>query len=131
MTGGGDDTTSPYTGAYTWDQNTAASGSQTVTSYNGASATATGTFTVTKDATAPTGQSAALAGGPWYTSLSVPLTIGWGSDAGSGLDASTEVVQRDSATLSNGTCGSFSGSWSSVTLSAGADTTVTSGNCYR
>src|SRR6476660_675378 len=41
-TGGGDDTTSPYTGAYTWDQNTTASGSQTVTATNGAGSTATG-----------------------------------------------------------------------------------------
>src|SRR5204863_1525072 len=44
MTGGGDDTTSPYTGAYTWDNSTTASGSQTVTSTNGASSTATGTI---------------------------------------------------------------------------------------
>src|SRR5207249_7958346 len=88
-------------------------------------------FTVTKDTTAPSGQSVSLAGGPWYTTASVPLTIGWGSDGGSGLDSSTQVVERDSATLSGGTCGSFSGSWTSATLSGGADTTVSSGNCYR
>src|SRR5206468_995580 len=81
--------------------------------------------------TAPSGQSAALSGGPWYTSLSVPLTLDNGSDAGAGIDASSGLVERDSATLSSGTCGTFSGTWSTVTLSGGADTTVTSGNCYR
>ncbi len=131
MTGGGDDTTNPYQGSYTWTNTTTASGAQTVTSYNGAGTTATTAFTVTKDATAPTGQSAALSGGPWYTTLSVPLTIGWGSDAGSGLDVSTETVQRDTATLTNGTCGTFPGTWTTATLTGGADTTVTSGNCYR
>src|SRR5439155_18058727 len=42
-----------------------------------------------------------------------------------------QLVERDSATLSNGSCGSFSGSWSSAALVAGADTSVSSGNCYR
>ena len=75
MTGGGDDSSSPYQGSYTWDNTTTASGSQTVTATNGAGSTATATFTVTNDTTAPTGQSAALSGGPWYTTLSVPLTL--------------------------------------------------------
>ena len=131
MTGGGDDATSPYSTTYTWDASTGASGSQTVTATNRASSTATATFTVTKDTTAPSGQSVDLSGGPWYTTLSVPLTIGWGTDSGSGLDSTTQVVERDSATLTNGTCDTFSGSWSAVTLVGGADTTVTSGNCYR
>ena len=131
MTGGGDDSSSPYQGSYTWTNTTTASGAQTVTSYNGASSTATATFTVTKDITAPTGQSVSLTAGPWYTAASVALTLDWGTDGGSGLDTSTQTVERDSATLSNGSCGSFSGSWSAVTLTAGADTTVTSGNCYR
>ena len=131
MTGGGDDTSSPYQGSYTWDNTTTASGAQTVTSHNGAGATATATFTVTKDTTAPTGQTSDLAGGPWYTTLSVPLTLGWGTDAGSGVDSSTQVVERDTATLAGGSCGSFGGTWADVTLTGGADTTVTTGNCYR
>ena len=130
ITGGGDDTTSPYQGNYTWTNATAASGNQTVTSYNGASTTATSTFTVTKDTTAPTGQTADLAGGPWYTTLSVPLTLDNGTDSGAGVDAASGVVERATATLTNGTCGSF-GTWNTVTLTGGADTTVTSGNCYR
>ena len=131
MTGGGDDSSSPYQGSYTWTNSTSASGTQTVTSYNGASTTSSATFTVTKDTTAPTGASSALSGGPWYTTLSVPLTLGNGSDSGAGIDATSQIVERDSATLSNGNCGTFSGSWSAVTLAGGADTTVTSGNCYR
>ena len=37
MTGGGDDSSRPYQGTYTWDNTTTASGSQTVTATNGAS----------------------------------------------------------------------------------------------
>ncbi len=41
--------------------------------------------------------------------------------------------QRDEAPLDNsdGTCDAFPGSWSTVTLSGGNDTTVVSGKCYR
>src|SRR5262249_54428211 len=72
-----------------------------------------------------------LAGGPYYTTLSVPLTLGDGSDGGSGLDTASRVVERDSTTLAGDVCGSFSGSWTQVTLTGGADTTVVSGHCYR
>src|SRR5207247_3236126 len=48
-----------------------------------------------------------------------------------GLDSSTQVFERNSATISTGSCGTFSGSWSSVTLTGGADTTVANGSCYR
>ena len=131
MTGGGDDASSPYAGTYTWDQNTNASGTQTVTSYNNGNGTTTSTFTVTKDTDAPTGASIALSGGPAYSSASVPLTISNGSDSVSGVDASSQIVERDSATLANGVCSGFTGTWSTVTLSGGADASVATGNCYR
>src|SRR5207245_2090135 len=79
---------------------------------------------------ARSGQSVSLSGGPYYTTLSVPLSLGNGSDSGSGIDASSGIVERASATLSAGSCGSF-GSYAPVSLSAGADTSVLSGNCYR
>src|SRR5204863_1552507 len=88
-------------------------------------------FTVTSDTTAPTGQTVSLSGGPWYGTPSVPLTLVNGSDAGSGIDATSGIVERDSAPLTNGSCGTFSGSWTQVTLVGGADTSVTTGNCYR
>ena len=42
-------------------------------------------------------------------------------------------MERDEAPLDNGdgTCDAFPGSWATVTLSGGNDTTVVSGNCYR
>src|SRR5207245_7968812 len=67
----------------------------------------------------------------WFTTLSVPLTLTNGSDAQSGIDSTSGVVERDSAPLAAGSCGTFSGSWTQVTLVGGADTTVASGNCYR
>ena len=78
----------------------------------------------------PTGQSAALVGGPSYSTLSVPLSLNNGSDSQSGVDSSSGVVERASATLAGGSCGTF-GTWSTVTLSGGADTTVATDTCYR
>ena len=101
-----------------------------ITATNGAGLTATDSLTISADSTAPTGQTATLTTGPWYTSASVGLTLGNGSDSESGVDTSSGVVERSSATLTSGTCGRF-GSWSTVTLTGGADTTVTTGNCYR
>src|SRR5581483_7783880 len=109
---------------------TAPSGPQNVTATNGAGLTASTAITFTADSTGPTGQTVTLSGGPWYTTTSIPLVLANGSDTGAGVDASSGVVLRASATLTGGVCGSF-GSYSPVTLVGGADTTVTSGNCYR
>src|SRR5213076_1782289 len=60
------------------------------------------------------------------------VTLGSVTDTGgSGPNASSYVVQRDAIGLAGGSCSAFTGSWSTVTLSGGNDTTVTSGNCYR
>src|SRR5205823_1100336 len=120
-------TSSPYSQTYSWTASASASGSKTVTSTDGAGLTNTSTFTVTPDTAAPTGESASLSGGPYYTSPSVPLTLANGSDAISGVDSASALIERDSAALSSGTCGSFSGTWTQVTLVGGADTTVVSG----
>ena len=128
--GGGDDTTSPYFTTYDWTSSTSTSGAQTVTAHNTAGLTANTTFTLTPDTTAPTGQTINLSTGPWYTTPSIPLTIDTGTDTGAGIDNSTLAVERASATLADGSCGTF-GSWSTITLTGEADTTVVSGNCYR
>src|SRR5204862_4824337 len=86
--------------------------------------------TVTPDTAAPSGQTVALSGGPWYGTLAVTLALANGTDAGSGVDAASGVVQRAEATLASGTCGGF-GSFATVTLAGSTDTTVQSGKCYR
>ena len=129
VTGGNTHASSPYEMDYSWGASTAASGSQEITAQNNAGTTsANGPFTLSQDSTAPSGQTLSLVGGPYYTSTSVSLTAGDGSDSGSGLDTSSRLYERDSATLANGSCGAFSGSWTTV---SNPDTTVASGNCYR
>src|SRR5581483_741783 len=122
---GGTDTTSPYASPtnYAWSSSAAAPGTKTIVATNGAGATNSDTIAISADSTAPSGQTAALSGGPYYTTLSVPLTLANGTDAQSGIDSTSGIVERDSVALSNGTCGTFPGSWTTVTLSGGADTT--------
>ena len=87
-------------------------------------------LTFVRDVTAPTGMSATVTAG-YYTSLSVPVTLANGSDTESGVDATTGIVERDEVALANDTCPAFGGSWSTVTLAGGNDTTVQSAKCYR
>src|SRR5207248_10665496 len=103
MSGGGDGASATYG----WSAATSASGAQTVTARNGSGLTATADFTVRPDTTGPTGESVALAGGPWYTAASVPLTLDGGTDGGAGVDASSGLVERSEAPLSAGVCGTF------------------------
>jgi hypothetical protein len=116
--------------AYTWAAGASTPGAKQVTATNGTGMTASATVTISADSTAPTGQTVTLSGGPWYPTTSVPLTIGQGSDSGAGVDSKRGVVERASAPLSNGVCGTF-GAFATVTLAGGADTTVATANCYR
>jgi hypothetical protein len=133
MSGGGVTVSAPgpYQTTYGWTSSTSASSAYNVTVHDSDPSSAIATFSVIPDTTGPTGQTVALSGGPTYSTLSVPLVLSPGSDAGAGLAAATAgSVERASATLSAGTCGSF-GAWAPVTLVSGADTSVTSGNCYH
>ena len=60
----------------------------------------------------------------------MPLTISRGTDAGAGVDPAGDVVERATAPLRNGVCGTF-GPFTAVTLVGGADNSVTTGSCYR
>ena len=123
---GGTDTTSPYTRAYAWTAATTATGSQTVNATNGSGITGgAATFTLTQDATAPTGGSVDYPDG-YDTDGTITITTTNGTDAGSGLNAASAIIQRSTATLTNNTCGAF-GAWATVT----SPNTVTTGNCAQ
>jgi hypothetical protein len=126
-------TSKPYSQTYTWGASATASGAKAVKATDSTAATPKTTqasFTVTPDKAPPTGQAVTLGGGPGFSTLSVPLTLAGGTDDGAGVDGSSGVVERASATLTHGTCGTF-GSLAAVTLSGGADTSVSTGSCYR
>lgn len=88
---------------------------------------------VSFDTSAPTVATPTVTGG-YYTFTSVPVSLGTVIDnsSGSGVNASTIVLQRDQAVLNNNSCGTFQGTFSTtVTLVGGDDTSVSSGYCYR
>ena len=117
--------------AYSWTAGSTTSlGAQSIVAEDKALQTSTATLTLTNDTTGPTGQSVALSGGPNFATLSVPLTLMKGTDAGAGVDGASGLVERAAATATTGTCGTF-GPWAPVTLVAGADSSVVAGNCYR
>jgi hypothetical protein len=87
------------------------------------------------------GASAAVTGGPWFTSTVVPVQVTAGSDAGSGVDPGSLVVERDYAPLEGEDeggwkgderrFGEFHGHWTRVKLVDNSGPTVTQPGCYR
>ncbi len=117
---------------YSWSGAPAAPGTTNVTATNNAGGTSSNSpFTMTADDTAPS------AGTVTYTdttqsSTSISVAFTTGTDGGSGLG--TRLLQRQSATLTGTTCGSYG---TFATISGGTNPgsspvvdTVTSGNCY-
>lgn len=86
------------------------------------------------DSSPPTGGSISYTDG-YYTTASVALTVSDGTDAESGINTATRTIQRQSATLSAGSCGSYGAGFSTITPTGSypsfTDSTVTSGNCYQ
>ena len=126
MTGGGDDSSSPYQDTYSWTASSSANGSQSVVSHNNAGLTAGSSFTATPDTAPPSTGFVSYPGG--YQTGSITITTDDGTDSQSGVDAATGVIERDSTPLVDGYCDPFPGSWITVTS---PDSTIQSGNCYR
>ena len=82
---------------------------------------------VTIDRTAPAGGSVTYASG-YDLDGSVSVATDTGTDSGSGIDLASRTLERDAIALAAGSCGVFTGTWTSVSA---PDTTVASGTCYR
>ncbi|MFA4817608.1 MAG: DUF2341 domain-containing protein [Parcubacteria group bacterium] len=85
------------------------------------------------DTSAPTGSSITYTDG-YRTITSVSLTAEDGTDTASGINTGSRIVQRKSATLTSGICGSY-GSFATITPTGTypnfTDSTVATGNCYQ
>ena len=79
----------------------------------------------TIDRTAPSGGSVAYADG--YAAPSVTITTDDGTDAVSGIDPGSGVIERDEAPLSGGNCAAFPDAWTTVT----SPDSIATGTCYR
>ncbi len=137
--GGGVDTGPPYESSYTWSgAGATAAGAQTVTATNNAGVSASASFNVVPDTSAPTGGAltingtAATAGGSSSTNITGSYAIGIRTDYSeargstqSGLRSS--VLTVESASLSGDACGAY-GAPSTI---AGAPTQTVTTGCYR
>ncbi|MBV8236016.1 MAG: chitobiase/beta-hexosaminidase C-terminal domain-containing protein, partial [Acidimicrobiia bacterium] len=106
---------------------------QAVVTDNAGNTASSSIVSTTVDNTAPSGGSVTYTNG-YFTSASISVTFSNGTDSGSGINTATTQLQRASATLSGGTCGTF-GSFSNIGPAAPtspyADTSVVGGNCYE
>ena len=120
---------------FLWGASPSTPSGYVVTGHDVAGNTAPLAVTFVDDTTPPAGGSVSYSGG-YTTTASVPLTLDDGTDAQSGIDtvsSGSELLQRASATLAGGACGSFGG-FATIAAHPGAtatDTGVASGNCYR
>ena len=118
---------------YSWSGPPQAPGAKTMTATNHATrVSGTTTFTPTADDTAP---SAGTVTYPNATQASTTISVGYttGTDAGSGI--ASRLLQRQSATLTGTTCGSYGGY---ATIAGGTNPAaspvadlVASGRCYQ
>jgi len=115
---------------YSWPGAPAVPGTKSITATNNATGVSGGTsFTPTADDTAP---SAGSVTPPNTTQVSTSVSVAFatGTDGGSGLG--TRLLQRQSATLTVTTCGSYGGWTTAATNPASSpfSDTVTAGFCY-
>lgn len=122
----------PYvSNAFSWTLGATSAPTEVVTGRDTGSGVANTTLSFVNDSTAPSAGTITYTDG-YQTGRSVPLTFTTGTDGGSGL--STRQLQRQSATLTAGACGSYGSFANQGTVnptSPYTDSTVTGGFCYK
>jgi hypothetical protein len=119
--------------SYSWSlaNPTAPVGPQTVGAASKSGGAAAATFTVTPDAAAPNGGSVTHVDGYW-TGTTASVSHDKGTDALSGVNSASGILEGATATFSGGVCGAFG----AFVLSAPNPTSpysfaVTTGTCYK
>lgn len=119
---------------YSWSapNPTVPTGNQTVTTTNNAGRQSSSSFTVavTSDSTPPSGGSVSYTNG-YSTNAAVNVSFTKGTDSGSGLAGGSGLLQRASATLANGACGSFGGFSTVATNPTSAYSDPVTTGCYQ
>ncbi len=122
----------PGVNTYSWSGAPLAPGARSVSAVNNAGlSTASATFTPTADVTAPTGGTVTYPHNGTQ-STTVNVTLGTVTDAGSGV--ASRLLQRASATLTNGICGTFTGFSTIATNPVSTtytDSTLSMNTCYQ
>jgi hypothetical protein len=119
---------------YSWSGTPAPPGTKSLTATSNAAKTSPGApFTVTADDTGPNGGAVDYVNGT-NTGTTVSVTFVPGTDSGSGV-GTAGLLQRKSATLSNGVCGTFVGAVYTTVAngtnpSSPVSDTGVGGNCY-
>ena len=121
----GTDNSAPYSAS--WNVNADGNRALRAEVEDEADNTGSDVVNVTIDRTAPAGGSVTYADG-YDGDGSVAVATDAGTDSGSGIDLASRTLQRDAIALAAGSCGAFTGTWTSVSA---PDTTVANGTCYR
>ena len=121
----------PYvSGTFSWTAGATSSPTEAVTGRDVAGNTAVTNLSFLNDSTAPSAGTISYLNG-YQPGHSVPVTFTTGTDGGSGL--ASKQLQRKSAPLTGGTCGTYTG-WSNrgpdSPTSIFTDSSVVAGNCY-
>ncbi len=122
----------PFVSAtFSWTAGASSAPTEAVTGRDVAGNTAVTNLSFVNDSTAPTAGTITYTDGP-QAGLSVPITFTTGTDGGSGIGS--RQLQRRSAPLTSGTCGT----WSAFTnlgpvnpTSVYTDSAVSNGSCYQ